>query len=645
MDLRYAIYQATKRNVSHRNLPTQQTTYFYDNFVPKQRTRNLYFRKKILELCYSSDAFIEDIQCICKRDLLFEINTFGLTLSIIDNPESPTQPMITRPYQDEGILLIQNAIGKKDVCIPKSRNVGGTWMCLIAMEHRWRYMPDQNFLLCSRDAKSVCSPGERKGLLQKIFWYTTNLPVFIQPEGFIGVAEKDLVSAKNMTLVNPDNNSVFKGEAQVPNVGTSDRCQAIFLDEVSRMKFAEQIFTSTRDTSDCRLFNSSPNGRFGVGEPFYKQVQNPYVEKIWVHWSDIAERRKGLYYIDENENKQKFEKGWKWQDDYDFTQLTFSKRKPRSEWYDRQCEREGLKKRRIAQELDLNFLKSGASYVDDSVVSEWIKEKCLPPTSYGNLIVDPETCEGTWVEGDMSESKAFLWIDLDPTTKLPPYDRYVVGVDIAHGTGGKFSSYSSLVVGRHSNRKIVARFASNTIKPSQFARLCVGYCKMFHNALLVPEVNGPTGSSFLEVLRDENIYGNFYYRRVAGIDTDIETEKIGYWNSDRGTSLLDALIDGMSRDKIFVCDEMVYKELAQYEFAADGKIIHSGSRSIDVTGNEGLAHGDVAIATGCVYAGFKSLGEYQETKSDTDELRRMPYPCIANRMLERPATKSPYSWY
>ena len=140
---------ALKANFDN-NLPLGPTTFFFDSLVPTEIKANLEFRKKILDLCYSDEGIAREIRMICERDVLFEMATFGWTLAIKQASHNPVQPFIPYPFQQRIIPQIEAAIGVEDVSIPKSRDMGASWCCLVAMEHRWRYMPNQSFLLASR---------------------------------------------------------------------------------------------------------------------------------------------------------------------------------------------------------------------------------------------------------------------------------------------------------------------------------------------------------------------------------------------------------------------------------------------------------------------------------------------------------------
>jgi hypothetical protein len=627
-----ALLDANRRG----KLPVEPTDWFYRNMVPKTLEENIAYRKKILSIARSSEDAAYELRCICARDILFEINTFGWTYSPKDHPDSPIRPFITYGFQDEAIVTLRDAIGKQDVGVPKSRDMGASWISILVMEHRWRYTPNQSFLLASRKEEYVDGKqGDMDALIPKIEWYTNHLPMFLRPLN---------VGRTRMNLLNRDNKSRFTGEATVENLGTGGRRTAIFLDEVSKMPGADDIFTSTRDVTNCRIFNSTPNGRFGIGEPFYKKIANPDTKKIFLHWSEHPTKSRGLYYLDEKKQKHRYEDGWNWRQEYDFGLLTFTGRAPRSDWYDEQVKREDHNLRKIAQECDINFVGSGMSFVSGETITRMIAKHAVKPTTWGRLLVDPEELTANWQASDGPVEDAPFKLFMDLVEGRPPLGEYSIGADIAGGSGGAASSNSTLVATNKQTKRVVLTFAMRTISPIQFARMSVGVCRWLHDALLVPETNG-LGGAFLKEVTDIG-YWNLSRRTVEAIGFREETEKVGYKNNDRGTELLTALVDGMETERVIITDEAILRELGQYVWDADGKIFHAGAKETDAAGDRGTAHGDRAIAAGCSYLGLKSLGELTPDAAPAKETSRN---CPAARFAaqeakQRAKTSWGYKW-
>lgn len=602
-----------------KDLPLGPTDWYYKNLVPKRPEANEAFRKEVRRFLRKKPSYAYDLQCICARDILFEMNVFGWTHAVMDYPSCPVRPFITRPYQDKAILLLQHALGhidpktgdelQNDVAFPKVREMGATWMCVCAMEHRWRHLPLQSFLCVSRKEKLVVSPDDMKAILTKWHWYTSNLPGWLQPENWKPVWGERYI-------VNEDNDSVVSGEATVKNVGVGDRRTGILLDEFSEMPYATIIEGKTRDTTGCRIFNSTPNGRVGDGEAFFKIISSKSNDtlKLFMHWADDARKRRGLYHIDENKKKKKFPKDWKWQDSYDFTTYTFKQHEtPRSRWSDAQASRGAMNKRLLDQNMNLSFNKPGKSAFDDAEIMELMSKYAAPPTTYGNLQFFEDDRDYYWKPEELLDRSNFLlWISLDPSPEQdgrkmwnPPMGEFVIGADIAAGSGGKDASPSCLVIINAKTGKQVGRYTTRKRKPDRFGVYAVAVAKWFHNAKIVHEAAGPNGKMFLDAIRGEE-YGNVHMRLSEESITTEFKQSYGVSNQDGGKAILTRLETGMRRKHVLIYDEMVYREIMEYVDGPNSSIVHSGVRSKDIESESQKTHGDVAIAAGCAFEGFRS---------------------------------------
>lgn len=600
------------------------TDWFYRNLFPKGTAARLEYRRKIIERCaHDVEAQIE-AEIICSRDMLYWINVFGWTFDPKEHSEQPIRAFLTYEYQNDGFTkVLQPAIGSHDIAAPKSRTMGATWMCLIAMLHRWKYMPRQSFLLSSRKDELVDKTGDEKALFQKLDFFLDHLPKWMVPD------HTRLIKH----LRNNENGSAFDGEATVDNLGTGDRRTAILLDETSKMPGAEKIFTSTREVTNCRIFNSTPYGTAGVGKPFYLRVKNPATVKLFMHWSDHPDKRVGLYALEDG-RKVPLPEDYDWRDDYDFDQLCFPERRPRSAWYDVQCERSDTQ-REIEQELDINFLTQSQKFADPEVIRMVRDKHVRPPSMEGHLSVDDEEWQCIW--NPAREGPFKLWVPCDGSS--PQQGEYAIGADVATGSGGPDATESGLIVWDCRTAELVGQFATRDMTPEVFGRYAVGVCKWFHNAFLIPEVTGP-GAQFVRAVREIG-YGNVYVRDADMISSlsSKKLRKIGVHNNDRGTLVLSGLMDAMRRNRAIVRSERVVAQLFQYEWAADGKVIHGS-----VTDDDGQkTHGDIAIAAATGFLGVRERPAREEPQPEETE-----YPMWSigwrHQQMEEEKVESEFAW-
>lgn len=576
-------------------LPIERTDWFYRMLVPKSPLLNMAMRRYVTQLGYDDPEFAKDICEVCRRDLLFYVNVFGFTINPKDYPDQPVRPFITYPYQDVALLELQKHIGEEDILILKSRDMGASWMCLIALEHRWHFDRNQLFLLTSEKEELVEGDSE-KALFSKLDFWWNHLPTWLTPEMN---RKKSSKHCRNM-----DTESAFNGEATVENMATGDRQTAILLDEASKMPNAGKIATSTRDVTNSRLFNSTPNGRYGTGEAFYRKARNPSTRKLFLHWSEHPEKRKGLYRMD-GDRRIPLDESYNWRDDYDFNQLRFKPgRMPRSEWYDRQVNRADTLKE-IAQELDIDFIGSGDLGASSQAI-EVMKKTICEPHYRGRLSVNPEDQSLEFL--NTVNGPALLWCEL--TDSRPPRGQYAVGVDISGGTGTQFSAESAIVVMNRVTGEQVFEYADKNTSPEDWCDVSVAVAKWFWNAYLIPEVNG-IGGQWVKRFQQLS-YANVYRRLQKHIGFEKVTEYVGY-HSDGPAGLLVPLQIGALRGRRIIRSSRVVDQLMEYEIV-NGNWIHAGSQYSDSHADKNKLHGDVAIAAGCA-----SLGVFEVSRREIEQ--------------------------
>lgn len=623
----YRYRQMLKANAESR-LPVYPTDYFYRSMVPKDPFENVEFRRRLLDLCYETDdeTYRDELWLMCSRDILFYTNSIGYTINPKDYADNPVRPFITWPCQDAAFHALQAAIGNHHINVPKSREMGASWMCLIAIEHRWHFMAEQKFLLCSRTQEYVDSTGNDKALFQKLDFWHKHQPDFLLPAGR-ELGQKDPNRLKNH-LGNSENGSTIDGEANVPDLGRGDRRTAILPDEFAFTDNAVAMSKSMNQATNCVIRNSTPNGRYGQGAEFFRYVKNPNISRVFLHWSEAPEKREGLYCIKDGE-RVPLPDDYNWRDHYDFNMLTFVGTKPRSPWYDGKCAEAGSPIE-IAQELDIDFIGSSEKLADEPTIHQIRLDDCMPPHDEGELYIDEMSMEADW--RDLDGGPFRLWCEFDGAKPAP--GQYIVGADIGAGTGGEYTSNSALVIFNQTTREQVGEFASNKIPPVAFARFSVGVCKWFHNALLVPEINGPNGTVYINEARQ--LYSNIYRQLRGKVGYEEKTDHVGYF-ARKAAEVLTPFVEGMKFGRVKVRSERILDEIMEYEYdAKSGNVRHGGSTSSQAGSDKGTTHGDIAIAAG---TGYVALREYVATQKMMagDAPVEMPPNCPAARHKERMA--------
>jgi hypothetical protein len=206
-------------------------------------------------------------------------------------------------------------------------------------------------------------------------------------------------------------------------------------------------------------------------------------------------------------------------------------------------------------------------------------------------------------EDDGKELK--LWCPL--SSGKPPLHKYAFGIDICRGEGGDFTSNSVCSIIDLTTMEQVGEWASNTIEPIPFADGCIALAKLFHDAYMIWEHNGPGNSFGKRVI--ERRYNNIHYRSddFQRVKSSTGVKKVG-WVSGSGkkTTLMDEFRRAVMTGELIVRSAEVAKEAAEYIVEpSTHKVRHIlAGRSIDDP-DQGEAHGDRVIAIALALVGAK----------------------------------------
>lgn len=595
---RSAAYTELMRMNETDSLPLQNTSLFFKALCPNDPKQNVAYRQRVMDLAYDhhrADEYRKLFYTLASRDILWYCNTFLYTHSPKDFSDEPIRPMATWHYQNRDLLKIQAAIGNHDITITKSRDMGATWIILIALEHRWHFKANQRFLIASEKEDLVEKKGDMRALFEKIDFLHKYQPKWLLPTGR-ELGDND-PSRTNKHLGNADNGSTIEGEATVRDFGRSDRLTAAAIDEYASIPFTEAMERATRDATNCRIRNSTPKPRNAEGASFFKffdrefkrDPSNNNPRLITQHWTQHPLKSAGLYKLDESGIVIPLDpQTYDWRSDFPFT----PQNKPRSPWYDEQCDRASSSVE-IAQELDLDFYGLGRRAFEAELLRK-LRLKTRPPSETFQVFLD-ENNQLLFVPN--IDGNFRIWAPFPQ--QEPANSSYIFGEDIAAGTAGDFSSNSTIVIIDAALRQVVATYADNTIDPGRFAQLAHALGKRFYNAFHCPESNGSTGSQFLATLIP--LTSNIIIRGQHEENQTVrKTKRFGIHNNDRGTLILSQLQVDLRANQLSIPDEYILNELEEYELADDAKFKHGGSTDAD-----SAAHGDLAIATAGAALGLR----------------------------------------
>ncbi|MBK8191268.1 MAG: hypothetical protein IPK79_12560 [Vampirovibrionales bacterium] len=191
----------------------------------------------------------------CRRDPGFWFDYFCWTF---DPRRTPSRlPFQLYPFQRELLSALCAAIDKgDDLLIEKSRDMGVSWITLLAFQYYWLFREGSHFLIGSRKADLVDSRGDLSTLLQKCRFNFSMLPSWMRPAGF-----KDGTHNGVMRLVNPKNGNTLIGESSNPHFGRGGRYKAVLMDEFPFWPYDDKAFAAAGQSTPSRILVGTPYGK------------------------------------------------------------------------------------------------------------------------------------------------------------------------------------------------------------------------------------------------------------------------------------------------------------------------------------------------------------------------------------------------
>ena len=528
------------------------------------------------------EGFAADWWCACSRSVLFWVNTCCWTFD--PRLTHPVVPFATYEYQDEILLAVETAItSRSDLVLPKSRDMGITWIVLAGFTHRFLFREHQTFLCVSRNEDYVDKPDDPDSLFWKVDFMIARLPQFMKPlQGY---------QRTHLHFSNKARGCTIDGVGTTGDVGRGGRRTGIMLDEFAHVENPEKMLAATADATRCRIFPSSYN----MKNAFWRLTQNTSIKNIPSHWTRHPEKSRGLY-TTKNGKIEVLDKTFPFPPDYPWVLGVEGKR--RSVWYDAE-DRRRSSRREMAQEVDMDP-NVGASFFDGDVLTRIETEMCREPTLKGDLkySTDPLTGKVSAVRGftPTSHGRLSLWVSLRADGLPDQSHAYVIGADVAAGTGASNSVLS--VLDKQTGEK-VGEYANPLISPEEFGRFAVALCKFFGgmpNVMLIWEDGGPGAIFGGEVVRVQR-YRHIYYRtNQRDIKARVST-KPGWWPGvDSKIMLLGTYRKKLARGIYTNRSREAIAECRLYEYIPGNRVGCAGEADRDDPSGAGQAHGDRVIA-------------------------------------------------
>jgi hypothetical protein len=443
------------------------------------------------------------------------------------------------PYQKS---VLWSFIHRRFNIILKFRQAGITE--LISLFCLWYAMfhPNKNINIIS--IKDTVA----KKVLRKIKFMYRNLPEFLKVQ-IINGRTKDLGTASEMEFAN---GSIITSIPTTEEAGRSESLSLLVIDEAAIIRWADQIWAAafpTLSTGGRAILNST---QYGIGNFFHKK---------WVEACSGGNEFTPIRLK------------WRMHPDRDI------------EWYKQMST--ALGPRRTAQEIDGDFLTSGASVFDlmDIRAIEENLDQYIPL----NLRKDPLFSK--LFKGDIRQLSDFLQIFDKPKKNK----KYTIGSDIATGRSRDYSAFTIMDQEGEEAGSFKMKLPVN-----ELSLLLARLGNIYNRATLAPESNdiGLAVSSKLQ----EDGYSNLHYS-VKLIKQKREKrpkeEKIPGWytTSKNRPIIINELEEDIRLGNINIKDEAFVQEA--YTFIYDDKnkpiAMGKGSGSSDSLADDDDAYVDDAI--------------------------------------------------
>jgi hypothetical protein len=568
--------------------------------VPSEPGANARFRLRLLERAGQDPAFRRRLKIACREDALFYWNAFAWTY----DPRTPRKALrfVAWPFQEKALLAILRAIEcQHDLVIEKSRDLGASWMSLMAMEYLWHFHPYQSFLMVSRKEDLVDKPGDPDSLFWKLDFLLRHLPGWLKPR----------YDRKKLHFENQDNGSTIDGESTTTAASVGGRRTAIFLDEFSRMEEGRQILDGSADATGCRIFNFTV---YGTHNAAYELARRRDVPKLVLHWSMHPARARGLYHYDRASKRLVADDpAYRFPADYPFVLDGTPKGGPypglRSPWYDAECNRR-RNARAVAQMLDIDYDTSSQAFFDPHALHELQEAYCRPPEWEGEIVFDPDTADPVGLnKHDGGPLK--LWITPDGRNKMPQSD-YGCGVDCSTGVGTT-NSVASFADARTGVK--VAEYVSPYLHPGDFARRVVALCRLFRGeqtARVAWERQGPGVPFGNKVIQLR--FSTFFFRKAEGRLNSVPTDLPGWVPTpENKQALLDDYRAALHSREFLNPSFLALEECRRFQhteqgvdYVEDGEHLDRVSGKPDPSGAR-VNHGDRVIADALAYKMVREL--------------------------------------
>lgn len=622
---------------------------------PAEPVANIQYRKELRKWALLSSRNRQWLLDRCGDDFFFWLESFAFLFEPRPaKDKAKILPFLPWPKQYEVMQTIIDNLGYRDIGIEKARGMGASWLCICIFLWRWLFGDMEAFGIVSRNEMAADNPDDPGSLGSKIDWQLRMLPNWMTglPRTVGNRQGQYTRNISRHTWFRHDNNCSITAYPATGELASGGRATAFLMDELA--KFArgedEQAMAATEPVSNCRLLVSTYWGADGA---YYNSMrEESSMIKLVLGWEDAPPRAEGMFCVDRKKFRlvhpetrtpilPEYTKHFFGEIYPILAKRGFnveSESKLWSPWYVERCIRPRMTPRAIAEEYDRDPAGSGSRFFSPAVI-ERLSAKATQPEVIGTLQFEHGTCKPRrWMKDAAGIVR--LWTPVYGGARgMPPTGNYVLGVDIATGSGGDYSSNSVIsIVNRDTGQK-VGEIASPVIKPKELAELALALCYWFAGvggrpAYLIFEANGP-GLDFRDRILDSS-FRNFYWRTPWRSTKKKPTKEPGWWSDPNSKNLLLgnyrwALSEGYFANP----SKPALTECMSYAYGTGNKLVFLGAPTdAEDPSNAGANHADRVIADALANYAIEHLGGGHELRAQSKKRASTMAP-PAGSFLER----------
>lgn len=374
------------------------------------------------------------------------------------------------PHQEQVINALEE---HKEVLVSKYRQAGITTLINFFLSNKINYIPDTKVAFIANNLSTA-----RKNLKQT-YDFIKNKPDFLRT----GMGEK-----------NDKGHKIFENRSECQAFAANEdgvrgfSPNYIFIDEAAFLENGDEFWKTAIGSLSAGgkvIMVSTPNGLDATYYQTYKNALegNNNFKVVTLNWYDDPRFNKDLiwYKGDEilrNVNPERHE------------ELIQNGYKPWSTWFGEQCKKYNNDSKKIAQELENNFLGSGGNMITTDHIQRHENSYVKDPISE---------------EGDNKD----IWI-------FKEYDKSknnIMGLDISTGSGNDYSTMNILEYDENGIFDQVVEIMAK-VPPEILAEMAFLYGKKYGFPKIVADVtNGSTGLPCVKQLLDMG-YPNIHYSAI-----------------------------------------------------------------------------------------------------------------------------------